>query len=109
MNELTPEDLAARDLAELDALDRPLTRAERQAKRERELQAARAAIRLDPEAWRPPVLHEPPRRDPVYRAYREADRRFRRAFGRQGSAGGRRQQMRSAHGLAHFVESREQS
>lgn len=104
---------AQADLAELEEIDRPLTREEKKAKRERELAAARASIRLDPEAWQPPVLEEAPRRltrrDPVYRAYREADRRFRRAFGRTGSTGGRRAQHRAAHALAHMVASPEQS
>lgn len=85
---------------------------------ERELISGRIApedlppVRLDPTLWTPPVIQVKPtlrQADPAYAAYRDADRRFRRAFGRLGSAGGRRQQMRAAHALAHVVTNKENS
>lgn len=69
-------------------------------------------VRLDPDLWAPPVLRAKPSLrdiDPAYAAYREADKPFRRAFGRRGSGGGRRQQMRTAHALAHIVTNKEDS
>jgi hypothetical protein len=37
---------------------------------------------LHPSHWMPPVLQVKPGHDPVFRAYREDNRVFRRAFGR---------------------------
>lgn len=60
----------------------PQTWAEKRAKRERELEAARAAPRLDPILWAPPFAPVKPEPDPMYKAYRNANRAYRRAFGR---------------------------